>query len=52
MTNVKLKFEVSVKCDSDVADDLGKDLAAWLLESWFNGDDVIDVEYAGYDVIS
>lgn len=52
MTNVcKLHFDVTVHVHDECADDLGDELAAWLLESWFNGEDMIDVEYKGHDVI-
>ena len=52
MTNVcKLHFDVSIHVHSECADDLGEDLAKWLFESWFNGDDVLEVEYKGHDVI-
>ena len=52
MTNVcKLTFEVTCHVHDENADDLGKDLAAWLKESWFNGEDVLDVEYIKHDII-
>ena len=52
MTNVcKLHFDVTVHVHDECADDLGDELAAWLLESWFNGEDMIDVEYKGHNVI-
>ena len=52
MTNLcKLHFDVTVHVHSENADDLGEDLAAFLLESWFNGDDVLEVEYKGHDVV-
>lgn len=45
MTNiVKLNFEVICECDGN-PDELGRDLAAWLQESWFNGEDVLEVNY-------
>lgn len=52
MTNTcKLHFTITCYVHDECADELGKDLAKWLLESWFNGEDVIDVEYVDYDVI-
>ena len=48
---VKLNFSVTCEVDKDYAEDLGKDLAKWLRESWFNGEDVIDVEFIDYKVI-
>lgn len=48
---VKLIFECAVRCSPEYAEDLGKDLALWLRESWFNGEDVIDVEFIDYKVI-
>jgi len=33
------------------ASDLGYDLAKWLRESWFNGEDVLDVEFKDYKVL-
>ena len=52
MTNLcKLHFMVTVQVHSECADDLGDDLAVFLKESWFNGEDVLDVEYSGHDVV-
>ena len=52
MTNViKLNFDIVIKCENKCASDLGKDLASWLKESWFNGEDVLDVEFVDYKVI-
>ena len=52
MTNIcKLKFEVEVHVHDECADDLGNDLAKFLQESWFNGEDVLDVRYVGHDVV-
>ena len=48
---VKLMFECIVECDPDYADSLGKDLASWLEESWFNGEDVIEVKFIEHKVI-
>lgn len=53
MTNIcKLHFTITVHVHDELADDLGKDLAVFLLESWTNGEDIIDVEYESHDVIS
>ena len=35
-----------------LANDLGKDLATFLEESWFNGEDVLEVEFKDYSVIN
>ena len=43
---VKLNFEVICECDGN-PDELGEELAAWLQESWFNGEDVLEVNYKG-----
>lgn len=52
MTNVcKLNFDVTVEVHDECAEDLGKDLATFLKESWFNGEDVLDVEFVDYKVI-
>ncbi len=52
MTNIcKLTFEITCHIHDECADDLGKDLARWLKESWFNGEDVLDVEYIKYNII-
>ena len=52
MTNIcKLKFSVACHVHDECANDLGEDLARFLEESWFNGEDVLEVEYIGYDVI-
>ena len=47
---VNLNFEVLVECEVEYADDLGKDLATFLRESFFNGEDVIDVNYKGHEL--
>ena len=52
MTNVcELSFVVTCHVHDECADELGEDLAAWLLESWFNGEDMINVEYKGHKVV-
>ena len=48
---VKLNFDITVECHDELSSDLGKDLAVWLKESWFNGEDVLDVEFIDYKVI-
>lgn len=46
MTNViKLHFKLMVECQEELADGLREDLDKWLLESWFNGEDVLDVVF-------
>lgn len=52
MTNlVVLHFDVAVLVHSECADDLGKELAVFLQESFFNGEDVLEVEYKGHNVL-
>ena len=48
---VKLNFNITVECHDELAKGLGEDLAVWLKESWFNGEDVLDVEFIDYEVI-
>ena len=53
MTNlVRLHFDVVCYVHEELADDLGKDLATFLEESWFNGEDVFEVEFKDYSVIN
>lgn len=53
MTNlVKLKFIVKCYVHDENAKDLGEDLALFLQESWFNGEDVLEVEFEDYDIIN
>lgn len=53
MSNVcELKFGVFINIESEYADDLGKELAAFLQETFFNGEDVVEVSYLGHEVIS
>lgn len=52
MTNVcKLHFAITCHVHDENADELGKELAVFLQESWFNGEDVLEVEYKGHDVV-
>lgn len=52
MTNVcKLHFTITCHVHDELADDLGKDLAHWLECEWFNGEDVLEVEYINHKVI-
>ena len=52
MTNIcKLIFGVSCNVHSECADELGGDLARFLEESWFNGEEVLEVEYLTYVVV-
>jgi len=51
MTNVcSLTFEVICYVHDENADDLGKDLAKFLEESWFNGEDILEVNYLDHSV--
>lgn len=49
---VKLKFNVLLYCHDELVSDLGEDLARWLEESWFNGEDVLEVEFDDYEVVN
>lgn len=52
MTNIcSLNFEVIINVHSEYADELGKDLAKWLEESWFNGEDILEVKYKDSKVL-
>lgn len=48
---VKLKFEVTVECKYEYADDLGRDIASDILNEWDNGVDYLDWEYVGSELI-
>ena len=51
MTNIcDLYFKVTVHVHDELADELGEDLAVFLEESWFNGEDVIEVKYLDHKV--
>lgn len=53
MTNLcKLKLNISIYIADELADDFGKELAVFLRESFFNGEDVFEVDYAGHDVLN
>lgn len=48
MSELTLVFNVTIKADDiDFDDTLGNDLAVFLQESFFNGEDVLDVKYDG-----
>ena len=49
---VKLHFNIMCYVHDECVDDLGHDLAMWLKEEWFNGEDMIDVEYVDYEIIN
>lgn len=49
---VDLHFKVAVNLEEITkVDDLGKELAIFLAESFFNGEDVLEVEYTGHSKI-
>ena len=53
MTNlVAMHFIVKCYVHDENAKELGKELALWLQESWFNGEDVLEIEFDDYDVIN
>ena len=47
MSKTGLIFIVDVEVDPNDVDGLGEDMATFLKESWFNGEDVFDVSYVG-----
>ena len=52
MTEVSLHFKIMVNVEEvNGIDDLGKELAIFLQESFFNGEDVLEVEYTGHSKI-
>lgn len=52
MTNLcKLHFNIICYVHDECAEELGKNLAVFLQESWFNGEDVLEVEYIDYEVL-
>ena len=48
---VKLKFAMTVEVSHELADDLGRDIAHDLLCEMYNGEDTLDWEYIGYEVV-
>ena len=53
MTNlVAMHFIVKCYVHDENAKELGEELALWLQESWFNGEDVLEIEFDDYDVIN
>lgn len=52
MTEINLHFDVIVNVEEvSEIDDLGNELAIFLAESFFNGEDVLEVEYVGHNVM-
>ena len=49
---VSLHFDIVCNCREEVADELGNDLALFLQESWFNGEDFLEVKFRSYDVVN
>jgi len=47
-----LHFFILCYVHDENAEELGKELALWLQESWFNGEDVLEVEFEDYDIIN
>ena len=50
MTEIALKFDVIIEYEKEHADELGKELAVFLEESFFNGEDVLNVKYVGHEL--
>ena len=48
---VKLKFECTVECKYEYADELGRDIAHDLLNEWDNGEDYLDWEFKGSELV-
>ena len=51
MTLCKLNFEITVNVQDEPVDELGNELATFLQESWFNGEDVLEVKYKNHKPI-
>ena len=53
MTNlVAMHFVVKCYVHDENAKELDEELALWLQESWFNGEDVLEVEFEDYDIVN
>ena len=53
MTNlVAMHFIVKCYVHDENAKELGEELALFLQESWFNGQDVLEVEFEDYDIVN
>lgn len=53
MTNlVAMPFIVKCYVHDENAKSLGEELALWLQESWFNGEDVLEVEFDDYKIVN
>ena len=52
MTNtVRLTFEITAYCHDENTDQLGKIIEDYLRHCWLDGDDILDIEYKGYEVL-
>lgn len=53
MVNMKvaLHFDMVVEVDEQYADELGRDIAHDILCEMWNGEDVLEIEYKGHDVV-
>ena len=49
---ISLHFNIICNCKEELAEELGRELALFLQESWFNGEDVLEVEFKDYDIIN
>ena len=49
---VSMKFKVKCYVHDENAKELGKELALFLQESWFNGEDVLEVEFEDYNIVN
>lgn len=52
MTKIALKFKMTVDVESaHNLDEFGRELAIFLQETFDNGEDYLEVEYQGHDLI-
>lgn len=51
MSFVCLNFGIVCECEEESAKNLCRDLSLFLQESWFNGEDVLEVKCKGVEVL-
>lgn len=49
---VAMHFTIKCYVHDEDAKELGEELALWLQESWFNGEDVLEVEFDDYEIVN
>ena len=47
----KLLYGLIIECPPEYADEIGEDIAHDLLNELYNSEDVIEVEYYGYELL-